>query len=257
MLIIFDIDGVVSTNGEISAEIKKAITNLKDKNISYTFASGRSYLRCIEIIKSIAPTIPLLLENGSKIIKSNGEILYSYPLNHTSLKYLGSILHLNIDNVKYSCFSSLNNLKYYFYTSRKFYYNLKNTIKYCSTITNNINTFIAYAIKNQCTQVTIEVKDRNSFIDTDFRFEKSEKSFLHLKEKRINKGSAILDLTKILSVPLSEIVVMGNDYNDVPMFSLNVAKKILVYEEKIDSALIPYATQLLKQNYIATFLNNL
>ena len=215
-------------------------------------------MRCIEIINNIIPTIPLILENGSKIMHSNGKILYNYPLNYTSLQYLKSILLLNENNINYLCFSSLDNAKYFFYTSKKHYHDLEKKIKYCLKLTTDIDEFLNYAFKNKCTQITIEVIDRGRFIDNDLRFEKSEKSFLHLKEKGVNKGSAIKNLAEYISIPLNDVIIVGNDSNDIEMFRLNVHDAIYVTDDaKPDRVLSAYATKIMNRRELFSYIDNL
>lgn len=169
-MLILDIDGVISTDGKIAVEGVDAILNLKRKGISYTFATGRSYLRCMEIINGISPTVPLILENGSKIIYSNGETIFAYPLSNLSLQYLKLTLLLNSKKINYSCFPSLDNLKYFFYATSKYHDILKEKIKYPLIITTDVNEFVDYALENQCTQITLEMREGAPLVDNDLRF---------------------------------------------------------------------------------------
>ena len=45
--------------------------------------------------------------------------------------------------------------------------------------------------------------------------------FLEIMPRNTNKGQAIKDLSSLLSIPLSEIMVIGDDNNDIEMLNLS------------------------------------
>lgn len=79
-----------------------------------------------------------------------------------------------------------------------------------------------------------------------------------MKEQNINKGFAITKLLEYLSMPLNDIVVVGNDLNDIEMFRLNIKEKILVSDSTIfQNELRLHATKILSQKELLTYIVNL
>lgn len=256
MLVVFDIDGVVVCNGKMISQMQEVLKELNRKKIPYTFATGRSYLRCVESVGDILPTIPLILENGSKILQADGSMLKNFPLEYNSLEYIKTLLHSNCENIDYACFSSYDNLKYFFYAPSITRFNMN--IKFCLTLTKCVDKFVDAAVANKCTQITICTKKREEIIVDDDRIEKSENNFLHIKEKGINKGMAVEVLSKYLSIPLNSVIVVGNDYNDIEMFRLNVREKILIVNNAVPNIdLIKYNVMKFNHNELVSYVYDL
>ena len=88
--------------------------------------------------------------------------------------------------------------------------------------------------------------------------QKSENNFLHIKEKGINKGMAVEVLSKYLSIPLNSVIVVGNDYNDIEMFRLNVREKILIVNNAVPNIdLIKYNVMKFNHNELVSYVYDL
>ena len=131
-------------------------------------------------------------------------------------------------------------------------------IKFCLTLTKCVDKFVDAAVANKCTQITICTKKREEIIVDDDRIEKSENNFLHIKEKGINKGMAVEVLSKYLSIPLNSVIVVGNDYNDIEMFRLNVREKILIVNNAVPNIdLIKYNVMKFNHNELVSYVYDL
>ena len=255
MIVIFDIDGVVIKSGKIVYQIYDIFKELSRKNILYTFATGRSYLRCIEAIGEFRPTVPLILENGSKLLYPDGTVMLTYPLKFDSIEYTKRALYYYKEHIEFACFSSHDNLQYIFYSPSETFD--IDTIHHC-TLTNNIDEFSNLALDNDCTQITIKLKNIVGSSISSKIIESSEGTFVHIKEKGVNKGAAVEVLARHLSISLDDIIVVGNDANDIEMFHLKVRGKICIKGNILHGIdMDAYNVVNLNHDELLSYINNL
>ena len=256
-LIIFDIDGVIINNDNIENNIIYSINKLKERDIEFTFATGRGFLRLEDIFSFIRPKVPIIIEDGSKIVDIIGNKLVSHPMPSNLIYGLKEIL--NVNELVFATFSE-------FYTNQYFYLVKDNkiikeieTVKkyYCNKVTNSIDEFINWAINSKCTKVTLKL---NSVI-ADYNFSQfetnlSEKNLLGITDRKINKAKGIIDLVNILGISLNDIIYIGNDYNDISVFKLKIGKKVAVIDE-CPIELIELSTDKVYSKDLPSLINNI
>lgn len=257
-LVVFDIDGVILHNNVPVDNVARSIRKLSDRGIKYTFCTGRGYLRSLEVTKEIYPELPFIVEDGGKIIYTNGKQIVVHPIKREKILNLRPILHTYAEELIFANFCPINGYKYRFLA---FDEKIINDIKclptyYAEALTNNPDKFISWAVEFGCAKITLKIKDNSNIsINSNMEYSFSEKQFCCFNAEGINKGSGLLDLVSILNIPLNNIIVIGNDFNDIPMFKLDVLQKIAIMDECYPNDLTKYATQSIKLEELPNFLD--
>lgn len=244
ILVIFDIDGVVLKENKPVNNVIKSINRLYENGISYTFSTGRGYAKFLEATRNINCRLPIILEDGGKIVSPNGLPIKYHSLNKETINNVLTLL--NSKFLIYAKFCPINSNKYRFFTSVN---DIKNEIVnsqkyYCEAITDSSYEFVNWLLELNGVRLTLKMQALN-------------KRFVYINADGINKGTAIIELASILKVPLNEIIAIGNDYNDISMFKVGLAEKIAILSKACPSKLIENATNCIELDQLPDYLNSL
>lgn len=201
MKIVFcDLDGTILMPGEnkLSKDVEAGIEKIIQNNIIFCVASGRSYSELKRIMKDFDDRIYFIPSDGSQIIYRE-ETLFAKPLDKSSMDYL----------------------------DRERDYVLHG--KYLSYVKSCKDTFVR-KIKEQYNGHVVRVADYKE-IDTDVY-----KLTLYNSDREIpldnvysdymirefvdgtDKGCAVKELLKILSIQKKDAAALGDGINDMEMF---------------------------------------
>lgn len=208
----FDIDGTLTNKqtGEIVPSAKETIRKLKEKEHFVAIASGRAYYKVVDFAKEMG--IDNIVANGGAAIAVNNELVINEPLNKEKAvklchqaKELGYGVLIAFDdsiNVFMNDETFINQVGYrkeptrYFYDSKKSYEDIKDIYK-------------IYIAVSQEEEHLLTLKDTIGHI----RFVDSYLTFQHDK-----KDEGIEKMIHYIDGDNSEVVVFGDDYNDLVMF---------------------------------------
>lgn len=239
-----DIDGVIYKNGKIN---KKIIDIINNSNNRIVFCTGRGYIRCLDIVgRHLKRNSILIIENGSKIVDYKGNIIYSKNLLMHTKKVIKRIDYNQIEYIIYNP----NATKYYVSFSDIV---LKHTVKNYKSYFDFYNEFL----HQQLTQIAIKFKNnvyKDCFIDylysKQINVKKSE-DYVIINEKNISKKSAISEYIKKFKLKNNDIIIIGNDCNDIEMFEIDCIHKIAVNDEYTPNSLLKLATDVTDFNNLS------
>ncbi len=245
-----DIDGVIYRNGKVNKDVIDLIDN---NNNRLVFCTGRGYTRCLDIVGNfLKKDSILIIENGSKIVDYNGNIIYSKNISSKTKETLKEIDYNQIESVIYNSNSSNN---YISFSSVP----LKHIVKKY----NNFLDFYDEMLYQQFTQITIKFKNdiyKNHFVDylnsKKINVKKSE-DYIIINEKNVNKKSGIDKYIKKYKIEVSDAIVIGNDYNDIEMFKINCGYKIAVKDEYTPASLLELATDITDFNNLSKIVSKI
>lgn len=229
-LCVFDLDGtLLNSNKEITTETIKAINKLKNKNIQYTIATGRMDTLARKYQKQINSDLPIISCNGSLIRDLSGNTLYKKHLNFDIIKTLVEFYNSNnLDFMLYTentILSTPNNPRLILLENLNSSSNpedrfdieiLNKDIKYYSD--SLFLKSLAY-IENREKLLNIECIMKEKF--KDLSIVSSDKTLLDIMPYGVNKGTGLQNLCKILNINQNEIVVFGDNFNDLEMINFS------------------------------------
>ncbi|GEM_PF-5486166 len=220
----FDIDGTLN---------KTSFSILKNsQNTLFSFVTGRGFIRSKEFANRGFPLgTYMILECGGRITDLKGNDLVNFPFSKKSAKEAFRIAKEEFlqNNLEYIGFFGLTGHKYFIFCPDKIIgERLKD--KYPTLIrklSDSLEELYEIFLKSGCVKFTIKLYSGSLPIQQNINCAKNDSEF-SITEKNINKASGILQMSKILKIPLSQIGIAGNDFNDIPMFKLPLPVKIAV-----------------------------
>lgn len=231
--IICDMSGIASIKGKNNELLLTTLQSLR--NLQYTFCTGKGFLGACNTIKNNKLSLPIICENGALIIDESGNIVFSDIMDYVKIKELINYLHENT-NYEFIACCNLKTNKY------KFLYN-KNMIKEELNPTIFFNEQSFYDKESFLETIkdidVIRIIYRGNEIQPDilnvisnnFEISSSEREYYNFCNIGINKKSGIKKLIGLYNLKDDDIILIGNDYNDIEMFKYNCFLKIAVGDD--------------------------
>ena len=221
-LIMSDIDGtILDKNHQLDSYLIELMPLLKQRDIPFVLASARSPLGIAPISKELGVTeCPIACYNGA-LISSGDKILSQHTINKKELLLLHDFLKKEFPTVSINVYSGKDWLVN----------TIDEWVEIEATITGESPkvTSLADFIKDEKTLVhklllidntdTIQ-KLQKTLSSIDFpqtNFYLSKDNYLEVTHNQVSKKQALLELAKYYQLSLSEIMTIGDNYNDIPM----------------------------------------
>ena len=221
-LIISDIDGtILDKNHQIDSYLPELMPILKQKEIPFVLASARSPLGIAPISKELGiSNFPIACYNGALISKGD-EVLSQHSIDKKELTFLHDFLKREFPTVSINVYSGQD----WFVNTLDKWVQIEADITGESPKVTSITDFIKEeqtlvhklllidkADTIQKLQNTLSIMD---FPQTDFYLSKD--NYLEVTHNQVSKKQALLELANYYQLSLTEIMSIGDNYNDIPM----------------------------------------
>ena len=221
-LIMSDIDGtILDKNHQLDSHLLELMPLLKQCDIPFVLASARSPLGIAPISEELGITsFPIASYNGA-LISTGDKILSQHTIDKKELSFLYDFLPKEFPTV------SIN-----VYSGKDWYVNtLDKWVEIEAQITGESPkvTSLADFIKDEKTLVhklllidnaAIIQKLKETLATMDFPqtdFYLSKDNYLEVTHNQVSKKQALLELANYYQLSLTEIMTIGDNYNDIPM----------------------------------------
>lgn len=231
-LVVLDLDGtLLNDRGEIGSESLKLIARLKQEGVKFTIASGRLHSSIMDYAKQMNLDIPLISLDGS-LIKSNstGKIFFE-----SFIPQKKAIKALNYAN-RYLSLVAFCHENAIYYTEHN--ENIFSIIEKYGAAFVQVEDYIPYSKK--CLEIVLasdslenlsEINERLNFPYTFGLYTNLFKSHsspgvycLEIRKAGSSKAKALFRLIRKIGVKISETAVIGDWYNDKPLFETKALK---------------------------------
>lgn len=222
-LVAIDLDDTLLTkNKDITIENLNAINKLNQLGVKVVIASGRPYFRVKPILDKLGLSNKnnyVISYNGSNISNGDNSIKYKelvlsnqdlnkivdvinkyhlhYTVYHKDLVYTTSIL----DEIKDK--PVFKNLVFTFDTEE----NIR-SLEFANKI----------IIAEKAELISLYRSEIESILNKDYNLLRSTPNFFEILNKDANKGIALKDLSSILGYNKDEVMAIGDEENDLPMY---------------------------------------
>lgn len=210
-------DTIKPENGKITDFCVETLKGLKDKDIEFVLVTGKNRQKTEEFSALYGGSRYIITSNGGEVFDTEKrKVIYSTPIPKKSIKQLYA-------------FSIKNNLRFvlnveddfrfttrvkYFDGSEKYLTNIDEVLKNYNVV-GGLITEIPTSFVNDVKQKIIETQ--GVFIGN--QGENKGNNFIDFISEYANKGVAIKKLIKYLKVDYNKTISIGNERNDIPMFS--------------------------------------
>ncbi len=218
--LISDVDGTLVTDDKVLTERTLAAVNeLRSALIAFTIISSRSPRGLRGLINSLHITTPIAAFNGGAILAPDASVIEEHVLSpelaRQALNLLSSYgvevwLFSGVDWLARSLSSPYVDLE-------------KRSVGFEPTVVDEFGEALdrAYKIVGVSDDFSLlsrcEGDIRRVFADRA-SVARSQRYYLDITDLKANKGTAVLTLSKLLGIPVTEIAVIGDGANDIAMF---------------------------------------
>ena len=243
-LIVVDLDGtLLKSDKSLDDNIKDVISG---QDYKFTIASGRSMVLVKKFISELDINSPYITNNGAEIYQ-NDACVKQYSIPDEEVRFILNLVqefnlecHANAEN----CIYTMGKIDLILPFRKRFEGVLPivdnasinavcaNTINKIMCIDKDLNKIEKFAkkINLYCGHVHCERAEGNEFV---------------IVNRQASKGKALKNLIELLHISSEEVIVFGDNYNDVSMFE---AVKYSVCMENADKDVKDKATFICKSN---------
>lgn len=255
-LIICDMSGIASNRGVNNVELLKTLDGLD--NFVCTFCTGKGYHGGFQTLKDVNLKVPFICENGAVIVDKNGRVLFNDKMDPNKVRDL--ILSLSKMDFEFLAYVDLKTHKYKFLKGNKpLSEDLSQPWFYSEEIYLDVNKFLENINLHDVCRITTRGLEITSYdkLKEEFHIVISENEFHSICGKSVNKGFGVKKLAKIININIRDVVVIGNDLNDIDMFKTNCGYKIATGEKLPPEELMKYADIYVPLKNLPKFLKNI
>ncbi len=222
-LLVIDIDGtLVNDQNEITQKTIDTLQEVKDLGLTITLATGRLYSDALYFAEHLGLYSPMILLHGALIQSYNGEIIVERDLDPQVISRL--IVIAREKDISFQVFRTDCLIIEKRTTWNDLY------LKYSSTKPEIIFVpDMLYYLKHRITQFAF-LGDEPEILDLKNLVQKqlgnkvsiacSHPNLLEIVAPSVSKGTALKELAAIMKIPLSQIIAIGDNYNDIEMIKI-------------------------------------
>jgi Cof subfamily protein (haloacid dehalogenase superfamily) len=219
-LVLADVDGTLVTAEKVlTSRASAAVKALHAAGIAFAITSGRPPRGMAMLIDPLALQTPVAGFNGGIFVKPDMTVMEEHVLDaDVARRALQVILHNGMDVWVYSGKDWLVRNLDAPHVAREQW-----TVKFAPTVVENFDQVLESAVKIVGVSDDHELvarceKDAQDALGTGASAARSQPYYLDVTHPDANKGTVVTTLSKLLSVPASEIATIGDMPNDVLMF---------------------------------------
>lgn len=218
-LFVTDLDGtLLNKQHQVSAQNKKAITEMVAAGVTATIATGRMYISALPYAEQLGVDVPLITYNGALIKSVSGEVYYESYIEPSLVQevyqfcwskgwyiqaYSNDVLYFKDHDEKAQSYEHLAGLKGV--AAGEDLYHITDKIPKMLIITSGDEESDAFVR-------VFEEHFGNRLFAT-----KSNPDYIEIVNPNVNKANALDILAKQLHVTRAEILAIGDSNNDLPM----------------------------------------
>jgi Cof subfamily protein (haloacid dehalogenase superfamily) len=219
-LVLADVDGTLVTADKVlTPRARAAVKALHGAGIAFAITSGRPPRGMAMLIDPLALRTPVAGFNGGIFVKPDMTIMEEHVLAaDVAKRALDVILHNGMDAWVYSGKDWLVRDANAPHVAREEW-----TVKFAPTVIRSFNEVLSNAVKIVGVSDDLDLvarceKDAQDALGNGASPARSQPYYLDVTHPDANKGTVVATLSKLLSIPTSEIATIGDMPNDVLMF---------------------------------------
>ncbi len=232
-LVVFDIDGtLITSKGDIDAQTAKLVKRLQnDFEVCFSFASGRLHSAVTDYAKELNIRVPLISLDGSLIKAADADkSIFEAIVNESHIyktikladRFLVKIALCHANEIFYT----ENNEALLGITNR---FGAKFTLvdSYKEVYDKTLEIFLAGENYDYIKYISEKMSFPYSFgLSCNYSKSQSNKGiyYLEIRKKGCTKKTGLIKLLKYLKLNIRNCAIMGDWYNDLPLFETKAYK---------------------------------
>lgn len=227
-LCVFDIDGVLRGTDGVPPETLQVLRTLQKNGVHCTVATGRGFLMAKWLLDGFSPNAPLVVENGGRIVQPEGDDISFHPIGEEIVQACAPIM--DQETLLWGTFVERDGGKYRFLASKS---EGRQKIaewpqEVVAGITEDPSVFLDWAISANPAKMAFRARPGDTLqVSPEVPHTFNTGSY-DIGPEGINKGTGLEELSQFLGIPMENILLAGDDQNDIPLFLSDARVKIAV-----------------------------
>jgi hydroxymethylpyrimidine pyrophosphatase-like HAD family hydrolase len=258
---IFDINGTIQDREGVPKQITEAFKEMGRRGLRTTVATGRGVVRAKELLGEALPTVvspgmPISVENGGRLSTLDGKNLIYHTLSSDVQTSTLDVLSTQKSDVEFAAYyprDSRRGISLWTPTGNVPASFTKRHGDFGELHTDTVADLGKRMLDDEACMLIVKPRDialATAFAGANVEINEGE---LNILNGGINKGRGVLDIAEFTGTPLNQVMVAGNDHNDVSMLELSVGRKLFVGDNEVnlvDERIIQLATPYLLGRYL-------
>lgn len=209
LMIFLDMDGtLLDSNSQIKEESKKILKKLKNDGKIIVVVTGRILSSAMQLLDSDFVNY-ILSDNGARWYSYQmNKIIYERSLDNSSLhqffeQYKNYFKKIDVATINWDHFNTMEELERF--------------------LAKKPNIYLVSVDLLNCDMFEMLEKFKQNYPQFQFQIMQdsfSDKQWLDILNKDINKGKSIVSFSEFLKQPLDSSICFGDGLNDIPMFEV-------------------------------------
>lgn len=225
-LLAVDIDGtLLDKNGNISAEDREALTNVRDLGIQVSLSTGRAIKASLHIIDQLSLDSYHIFFDGALVsIPGLGEEVYVKPINKAVVRQMIECAHrLNLDLELHSATHYFVERETWSTDARRQFFGIEPTIVDFTKLREE--RIIKGGLVTATPQEAAKAENFCRQLGVCLHFSRARTpaypgvDFINLLAPGVSKGKALEVLASHLGVSLTEVIAVGDGTNDISLLT--------------------------------------
>lgn len=236
-LVLLDIDGTSFVDGVMPSNLKVVLEQAKADGHLVGFVTGRSMPMYKRVVSQFTPNCECIINGGGTIIKGSS-VEWTFAFSLPALKLVEQV----VKGLQYNALV--------FGTGSGFYFQCSGTYEIADKLqdmvvhrTSSLEAFLMQVYVQQATKLTLLTDGVPVVLpQVDGLCITSNEGYMDITADGIHKLHAVRTVAELNKIPLQDVIIAGNDRNDLIMFeesSIGVRISIGDYQD-----LLQYATHL-------------
>lgn len=223
MIVFSDLDGtLLDSKHQLSATTRKAIIDLKQKNIPFVIVSARSPSGIESVLHKYDFNCPIIPYSGALILDEHRHVLYSNGLTYQVAEAVINYIENNNIPCVWNIFSDdrwiVKDKTNHRVIEEEHIVEVEAEQGPLSSINQNDTIHKILCICDVKKIDEIEAQLKLEFLNLSIM--KSSAYMLEIMQKGVSKGTAVQIMADHYRIPLSEAIAVGDNYNDVDMLAV-------------------------------------
>lgn len=258
---IFDINGTIQDREGVPKQVTEGFDAMARAGLRTTIATGRGVTRAKELLGDtlaavVSPDMPISVENGGRLASLDGENRIFHRMSADVRKSTLDVLASEQDDIEFVAYYPRDNSRGISLWTPGGKVPTSFAERHGSFGELHTDTVLALARRieeDEACMLIVKPRDislADAFSGANVEINEGE---LNILNDGVNKGQGVLDIAEYAGVSLDQVMVAGNDYNDVSMLDLPVGKKFFVGDNEVslqDDHVIRIATPALLGDYL-------
>ncbi len=265
-LAFMDFDGTITRNTQIDGAVRAGIKKMHANGVATTIATGKGYKQLnhrlgADLASLVSINMPISLENGGRIVGPESTNVFFHPLSAWEIEAVEQVVSSfskSISAVAYHPENPNSNMVVWSPNGKNLSEIVYKDLPISDVCTLDSKHFFKKVLEDNPCMIIVAANEDNLYkVFPKMLNVVTNEGVVNINAEGISKGTAVLELSELLGIDVPNILVAGNDKNDLPLMLSQAGIKIWVGDVPSDLEVIGNILNYPNPTEFGNYLNSL